>query len=158
MTKLTVFDIRNYKKLLDQVRNMDNKINERVGDIIVLILNFFKKRNNLDIDPPNVNWWYLNAEEGEIGQIELDNKFEGNIEYELELEICPDMFDSGKSCYSYSFPQKFLVMKDGEIIEHIELEIKESELEIKESEDRKQIDDILKKLTKQEIQVLGIKR
>ena len=114
-------DISNWELIKSISDSYESRINSRIDEIIVLVHEAFGEETG------NYNWYFSDADEGEMGTIVLPDSDEDCIYYYFEgsckLASCKletDLWD-----YKNGIPKKFLFMKNEDIISYIREEIKQ---------------------------------
>jgi len=118
---LTQADIVSFEKISKELGAIEEKITERIDHIFGIIFKAFETTK-----PTRFTWYFRDAQEGELGTIELDGE---EIHYVTEGVNGGniDRIDNGIWDYSTGMPKDFLSMKDEKIIEYIHKEIKDAE-------------------------------
>jgi hypothetical protein len=158
--KYTKKELEAYSKALDNVKSLSVKMDERVEEIIEIIYNSFGNKLR--------DWWFPSDDTDTAGSISADaiqalvknNNTDIGIEYESDGTDYNPMYTNGWN-YSWSFPAKWLLWTDEQIENFIKNDIEKdkeekSELEVAKKEKDKLRKAVLGKLTKEEIEVLGI--
>jgi hypothetical protein len=138
----------------------EDRVHSRVDEVLSVIHQAFNEETD------NHNWYFENAEEGQIGTIDIPLDDKEAICY-VYLGPCQgtSRLKTKYWDYKYSIPKKFLFMKNEEITSHIHKEIKQtkekSALQKKRRQERlaeKQSakEKALSKLSEQERKLLGL--
>jgi hypothetical protein len=159
-TPLSKVVVSTYLLKLQEVRQLQDQINNRITEVLNVIALCFRKK-------PLKGWWFQNAKDGCMGSLldEYDNKFPDFIQFETNDGHDFDPRYSKGNFYDHEFPLEFLFMEDNDIRTKIlnEIQLGKEEKENKKLKDikskqekEKKKQEILNKLTKEERKILSL--
>lgn len=146
--KLTNRDIKRYKLCLDNLEQVAEKMSNCVHNVLILIHKAFGKKCS--------SWWFANAREGEVGAICLDELLDKDGDISYTLGSCDGTMVTWNWSYEESFPRRFLLMDDDQILSEIKNNIKATKRVAWLYEEEKNLKAAVEKLTLEERKDLEI--
>ena len=162
-------DISNWEIAKSNSDSYESRINSRIDEVIGLVHEAFGEETG------SYNWYFSDADEGEMGTINLPDSDEGCIYYYLQISQLKILEGSCKLTsnklkteiwdYKIGIPKKFLFMKNEDIISYVREEIKQCEKKVsrkkekakeRAAEKKAAKEKALSKLSEQEKKLLGL--
>lgn len=154
-------DISNWELAKSISDSYESRINSRIDEIIGLVHEAFGE------EAGSYNWYFSDADEGEMGTIDLPDSDEDCIYYYFQrpCNLTSDKLETDLWDYKSGIPKKFLFMKNEDIISYIREEIKQCEKKAARKKEKAKEraaakkaakEKALSKLSEQERKLLGL--